>query len=73
LPILPFPYLILMKFNASRTIDLGDITRMLGLASEADLEQVRTLFSLYSPADLEDLDSLIRLGKLEIGRLSGEP
>jgi hypothetical protein len=59
-----------MKFNASRTIDLGDITRMLGLASEADLERVRTLFGRHSPADLEDLDSLIMRGKLEMGRLS---
>jgi hypothetical protein len=67
LPILPFPFLVLMKINASRTIDLGDITRMLGLASEVDLERVRTLFGRYAPADLEDLDSLIMLGKLEMG------
>jgi len=70
LPILPFAYLVLMKFNASRTIDLGDITRMLGLASQANHEQVRTLFRLYAPADLEDLESLILLGKLEMGRLN---
>jgi hypothetical protein len=70
LPILPFAYLILMKFNASRTIDLGDITRMLGLASEANHEQVRTLFRLYAQADLDHLESLILLGKLETGRLN---
>ena len=70
LPILPLSYLILMKFSASRTIDLGDITRMLGLASEANHEQVRTLFRLYAPADLDDLESLILLGKLETGRLN---
>ena len=70
LPILPFAYLILMKFNASRTIDLGDITRMLGLASEANHEQVRTLFRRYAQADLDDLESLIFLGKLEIGGLN---
>lgn len=69
LPILPFAYLILMKFNASRTIDLGDITRMLGLASEADHAQVRSIFRLYAPADLDDLESLIHLGRLETGRL----
>jgi hypothetical protein len=68
LPILPFPYLILMKFNASRTIDLGDITRMLGLANEADHARVRDLFRQFAPADLEDLESLIILGKLETGR-----
>ncbi len=70
LPILPFPYLILMKFNASRTIDLGDISRMLGLANETKYEQVRALFRLYAAADLEDLESLILLGKLETGRLN---
>ncbi|MBI3960187.1 MAG: hypothetical protein HY328_15350 [Chloroflexi bacterium] len=70
LPILPFPYLILMKFNASRTIDLGDITRMLGLADEAEHEQARALFRLYAPADLDDLESLILLGRLERGRLN---
>jgi len=70
LPILPFPYLILMKFNASRTIDLGDVTRMLGLATETDLERVGAVFRRYAPADLEDLASLIMLGKLETGRAS---
>lgn len=70
LPILPFPYLILLKFNASRTIDLGDITRMLGLASDTEHEQVRTLFNHYAPTDLADLESLILLGKLEMGRLN---
>lgn len=65
LPILPFAYLILMKFNASRTIDLGDITRMLGLASEADRERAREIFRQYAPDDVQDLNSLIHLGKLE--------
>lgn len=70
LPIFPFAHLILMKFKASRTIDLGDIARMLGLASEAKLEQVRALFRRYAPTDLEDLESLIFLGKLEMGQLN---
>jgi hypothetical protein len=68
LPVLPFPYLILMKFNASRTIDLGDIARMVGLANEDQLQQVRALFRRYAPTDLEDLESLILLGRLEMGR-----
>lgn len=65
LPVLPLPYLVLMKFNASRTIDLGDITRMLGLADEAALARVRNVFHLHAPNDLEYLESLILLGKLE--------
>ena len=66
LPVLPLPYLVLMKFNASRTIDLGDITRMLGLANEAALVQVRNVFRQYAPEDMDDLESLISLGKLEM-------
>lgn len=66
LPILPLPYLALMKFQASRTIDLGDLTRMLGLADEAALSAVRAVFRLYAPGDLEDLESLILLGRLEM-------
>lgn len=66
LPVLPLPYLVLMKFNASRTIDLGDITRMVGLADADALAQVRNVFRQYAPNDVEDLESLIRLGKLEM-------
>lgn len=64
-PVLTLPYLILMKFNASRTIDLGDIARMLGLADEISLAQVREVFRHHMPDGLEDLESLITLGKLE--------
>lgn len=66
LPILPLPFLALMKFQASRTIDLGDLTRMLGLADEAGLAAVRAVFEEYAADDLEDIESLITLGKLEI-------
>jgi hypothetical protein len=66
LPILPLHYLVLMKFNASRARDLGDITQMLGYANESALELVREVFRQYAPDDLEDLESLIMLGKLEV-------
>lgn len=66
LPVLPLPYLVLMKFNASRTIDLDEIARMLGLADEVALAQVRHAFRQYAPDDLDDLESLITLGKLEM-------
>lgn len=65
LPILPLPYLTLMKFNASRTIDLGDISRMLGLADDAAIDRVRVVFQRYTPDDREDLESLIVLGRME--------
>lgn len=66
LPVLPLPYLALMKFKASRTVDLGDLTRMLALTDDAALAQVRALFHQFAPDGSEDLESLIALGKLEL-------
>lgn len=67
LPILPLRYLVLMKFQSGRVQDLADITRMLGQANATTLDAVRALFKQYAPADVPDLESLITLGKLEIG------
>jgi len=66
LPILPFPFLVLLKFRAGRVQDLADITRMLGQADAERLAVVRALFAEYAPEDLEDLESLITLGRLEM-------
>ncbi|HEY4689543.1 MAG TPA: hypothetical protein VIK33_09540 [Anaerolineae bacterium] len=67
LPVLALPYLVLMKMSATRTQDWADLSRMLGLASEEDLNAIRKTVARYSPEDSEDLESLIYLGKLEIG------
>lgn len=67
LPILPLRFLVLMKFQAGRVQDLADITRMLGQADTRTLDEVRALFKQFAPADLADLESLITLGKLELG------
>lgn len=67
LPILPLQFLALMKFQAGRVQDIADVTRMLGQADAMTLDSVRELFRQYSPADLSDLESLITLGKLELG------
>ena len=64
LPILPLPYLVLMKYQSGRAQDLADIERMLGQAPESELKAVRALFKKYAPDDLADLESLIELGKL---------
>lgn len=66
LPILPFRYLVLMKFQSERVQDVADITRMLGQADATLLNALRALFKRSSPSDLPDLESLITLGKLEI-------
>jgi hypothetical protein len=65
LPIIALPYLVLMKLQASRAQDIADLSRMLGGADEALLEQVRTMVKTYMDDAAEDLESLIVLGKLE--------
>ena len=65
LPILPLPYLVLMKVRSGRVQDIADVARMLGQADEPALGRVRAAFARWSPEDTEDLESLITLGRLE--------
>lgn len=65
LPIIDLPYLILMKLNASFSQDLADISRMLGCATDMQIQEIKIIIEKYLPTALEDLDSLIILGKLE--------
>jgi hypothetical protein len=66
-PVIDLPYLILMKLAASHTTDISDISRMLGQASELQLERVKSVIETYDRESLEDLESLIQLGQLEFG------
>lgn len=66
LPVIPLPYLVLMKLHASRSIDIGDLTRMLALADKPAREQVRNALRIYDPEALEDVASMIVLGELEL-------
>ncbi|MBC5799237.1 MAG: hypothetical protein GIX03_08345 [Candidatus Eremiobacteraeota bacterium] len=61
------PYLILMKLDASRGVDQGDLTRMLGLASDGDLRRVRDIIERFLPGDRDDLEQYIAIGRLELG------
>ena len=69
-PVLDLPFLVLMKMVSSRGQDLGDLTRMLGLASEEDLERVRDGVARYTPDEVDDLESLIYLGQVEMGKVT---
>lgn len=67
LPVLPLAHLVLMKLRAGRAQDIADVARMLGQADEQALAAVRDLIRRQAPGDLEDLESLIHLGRLELG------
>ena len=66
LPVISLPYLVLMKLQASRSIDIGDVTRMLGLADESAREQIRDVVRIYYPEAVEDVESMIVVGELEL-------
>jgi hypothetical protein len=70
-PVLDLPYLVLMKMASSRAQDVADTARMLGLASEGELVRVREVVARYAPEEAEDLESLIYLGQVEMGKVSG--
>jgi len=67
LPIVDLPYLVALKLDASRSIDQGDLSRMLGFASDADLDRVRAVVRRLLPADTDDLEQYILLGRFEVG------
>jgi len=64
-PVIGLPYLILLKLTAQRAQDWADVSRMLGWASDAELDAVRAAVARYTPEDSEDLESLIFIGKKE--------
>lgn len=64
-PVIALPYLVLLKLAASRPRDLADLSRMLGGADTATLDEVRRTVAILRGADSEDLESLVVLGKLE--------
>lgn len=65
--IVPLPYLVLMKMDASRGVDQGDLSRMLGLADDANLDAVRSVIAQHMPDAVEDLESYIEIGRIEVG------
>ena len=65
LPVIDLPYLVLMKLIAGRSQDIADISRMLGVAEDLQLQRVKKIINQYLPNAIEDLESLVVLGKLE--------
>ena len=65
LPVISLPYLVLMKMRASRGIDIGDLTRVLGAANDDAIAEAGRVIATYLPDGVEDLEGLIYLGRLE--------
>ncbi len=66
MPTLTLPYLTWMKLSAARTVDLGDISRMLGRASPEQTAEARAVVArLGIPDDVADFDQLVQMGRLE--------
>jgi len=64
-PVIGLPYLVMLKMAVNRGRDLGDLTTMLGWASDEALAKIREVVARYSPEDSGDLESLIFIGKKE--------
>jgi len=64
-PVIKLPYLVMMKMEAQRVRDLGDLGTMLGWADDTDLDEVRKVIAKFAPEDSDDLESLIFIGKRE--------
>jgi len=67
LPIVDLSYLVALKLDASRSVDQGDLSRMLGFASTEDLDRVRSVVRRLLPSDVDDLEQYILLGRYEVG------
>jgi hypothetical protein len=63
-PVISLPYLVLMKLDASRAVDLGDLERMLGVTSPAVLDETRGAITRFLPSLVEDFDSIVQLAVL---------
>lgn len=68
LPVISLPYLVLMKMQSGRAIDIGDLSRVLGAADEASLAETRRVVQSELADGVEDLEGLIYLGRLEYGQ-----
>jgi hypothetical protein len=64
-PTIGLPYLTILKMSAQRAQDWADVSRMLGWASDAELDEVRAAIKRYAPEDMDDMESLIFIGKKE--------
>ena len=67
LRVIGLPFLVLMKIDSARGIDQGDLTRMLGLLDDVEVERVVAVVARHygDPHGAEDVRQYAMLGKLE--------
>ncbi len=70
LRVVALPYLVLMKLDAARGIDQGDLSRMLGRLDDAQLENLIAVVGrhLRDPQAMEDIRQYAQLGRWELER-----
>lgn len=66
-PVLPRPYLTLLKLQAGRTQDLADVQRLLAATPPTERAFTRRLVEAHAPDLVENYDALISLADLEFG------
>lgn len=64
MPVLPLPYLVMLKMDAIRPQDVADTERMLAAATPEQRDEVRAIIRRWAPRLLEDLESTIAMAKL---------
>lgn len=75
LRVIGLPYLVMMKIDSARGIDQGDLTRMLGLLDDAEVERVVEVVRRHygDPHAADDVRQYAMLGKLEYRTPDAEP
>ena len=66
-PVLPRPYLMLLKLDSARLRDLDDVQRMLRDTPTHERVSTRAVIKRYLPHMVEDYDVLIQLADIEFG------
>ncbi len=66
--VMPLPFLVLMKLDAARSVDQGDLSRMLGRLREDQLREVVAIVQRYyghDPAAVDDVRQYAEVGRWE--------
>jgi hypothetical protein len=77
--VIPLAYLVLMKLDAARSVDQGDLSRILGRLADVELDAVAAVVEKYyshDPGALEDVRQYAEVGRWEYqtpSRTAAEP